>query len=188
MEHILIGYNNASASDLHFFFESCADDAKQFCVNNSHTYEPISPPNLLEWTKCPNINTFSIFFFACHGDPEGIYNENYDDIVSTRTTNYDLAGKTLYAVSCMCGDKLMPELKRIGLNTFVGYDGPLRIVESEPMFRECAMEGLKAILEGEEKAVARKRMLDKYTECINNTDDENVQMYLLDNREHLCFE
>lgn len=188
MEHILIAYNNSSNSELHFFFEACADDAKQFCIDNKHTYESICPPQLVEWTETPNINTFSIFFFASHGDSEGIYNENNDDILSTRTINYDLVGKTLYAISCMCGEKLMPELKRKGLNTFVGYDDQLRIVESEPMFRECTMEGLKAILEGDDKTVARKRMFDKYTECINNSEDDDIKMYLLHNREHLCFE
>lgn len=188
MERLLIAYNNAPDSELHFFFESCADDAKQFCVYNHHVYEPICPPSLLESNVIPNVNTFSIFFFASHGDPDGIYNENYEDIVSTRTVNYSFAGKTLYVVSCMCAEKLMPELKRNGLETFVGYDDKFRVVEAEPMFREAAMEGLKAILEGADKTEAKKRMFDKYTECIKKADNENIKMYLLHNREHLCFE
>ena len=61
MEHLLIAYNNAPNSELHFFFESCADDAKQFCVDNHHDFEPICPPSLLESNVIPNLNTFSIF-------------------------------------------------------------------------------------------------------------------------------
>ncbi len=187
MENILIAYNNAPNSELHFFFESCADDAKQFCVDNHHYFETVCPPGLIESNVTANIQTFSIFFLASHGDSFGIYNENYDDVVTTRTNNYDFVGKTLYAVSCLCAEKLMPELKRNGLDTFVGYDDQLRIVESEPMFRESAMEGLKAILEGADKACARRRMYDKYTECINKAENDDIKMYLLHNREHLCF-
>lgn len=188
MENILIAYNNAPDSELHFFFESCADDAKQFCVDNHHCFESVCPPGLLESNVTSNIQTFSIFFLASHGDSDGIYNENYDDVVTTRTNNYDFGGKTLYAVSCLCAEKLMPELKRNGLDTFVGYDDHLRIVEGEPMFRESAMEGLKAILEGADTVSARKRMFDKYTECINKAENDDIKMYLLHNREHLCFE
>ena len=188
MENILIAYNNDPNSELHLFFESCADDAKQFCVDNQHCFESVCPPGLLECNVTPNIHTFSILFFAAHGDSYGIYNENDDDIVSTRTNNYDFAGKTLYTVSCLCAEKLMPELKRNGLDTFVGYDDQLRVVETEPMFRESAMEGLKAILEGVDKDLARSRMFNKYTECINNAKNDDIKMYLLHNREHLCFE
>ena len=70
----------------------------------------------------------------------------------------------------------------------MGYDDKFRVVEAEPMFREAAMEGLKAILEGADKTEAKKRMFDKYTECIKKADNENIKMYLLHNREHLCFE
>ncbi len=72
MERLLIAYNNAHNSDLHFFFESCADDAKQFCVDNHHDFESICPPSLLERNVIQSINTFTIFFIASHGHSEGI--------------------------------------------------------------------------------------------------------------------
>lgn len=188
METILIAYNNAPLSELHSFFESCADDAKQFCADNNHDYHPICPPELLEQKIADLKDTSTVFFWASHGDSYGIYNDNDEYVVSTNTTNYHFTGKTFYAVSCMCADCLMPELKRIGLSTFVGYDDNLRVIEAEPMFRESAMEGLKAILEGASKNAAKKRMFDKYNECIGTATDDNVKMFLIHNREHLCFE
>lgn len=188
MESVLIAFNNASGIELHSFFESCADDAKQFCIDNKHSYVSVYPPELTEQNVVTPMDRHSICFVASHGDTYGIKNECDSYVVSTRTTNYNLANKTLYTVSCFCADKLLPELLRIGLMTFVGYDDNLRVIESEPMFRESAMEGLKAMLEGDDKQKAKKRMFDKYTECINNTSDEEIKMLLLNNREHLCFE
>lgn len=61
MENILIAYNNDPNSELHLFFESCADDAKQFCVDNQHCFESVCPPGLLECNVTPNIHTFLYF-------------------------------------------------------------------------------------------------------------------------------
>lgn len=188
MESVLIAYNNDPETELHSFFESCADDAKQFCIDGNHSYNSVYPPELTEHNVITPMEQHTICFIASHGDTYGIFNENSDDIISTRTTNYQLAGKVFYAVSCSCADKLMPNLKRIGLETFVGYDDNLRIVESEPMFREAAMEGLKALLEGDNKFTARERMFNKYNQCITNAPNEDLEMLLLHNREHLCFE
>lgn len=188
MESVLIAYNNAPGTELHTFFESCADDAKQFCIDCHHDFIPVCPPQLTEQNVVAPMDKHTICFVASHGDNSGIYNEDCDYVISTRTTNYNLSGKTLYAVSCMCAEKLMPELKRIGLETFVGYNDNLRVIESEPLFRESIMEGLKAILEGYDKDIAKKRMFDKYTESINNAPSEDVEMLLLHNREHLYFE
>lgn len=184
----MIAYNDNPETELHSFFESCADDAKQFCRDLAHDYTSICPPKLTEHNVVARTDKHTICFIAAHGDTHGVYNEEGKDVVSTRTNNYNLNGKTFYAVSCMCANNLLPELQRIGLTTFVGYDDNLRIVESEPLFRESVMEGLKALLEGEDKQTARQRMLDKYTKCIDCAPNENIEMYLLHNREHLCFE
>lgn len=188
METVLIAYNDASQTELHSFFESCADGVKQLCFENNYDYTSVYPPNLTEHNVISSMDKHAICFVASHGDSEGIYNEKDNYVVSTKTTNYSLSGKIFYAISCLCANKLMPELKRIGLETFVGYDDNLRVVESEPMFCESAIEGLKAILEKNDKSTAKKRMLDKYTELINNAPSEDIKMLLLHNREHLCFE
>lgn len=188
MESVMIAYNNAPDTELHTFFESCADDAKQFCVNYQHSYKSVCPPHLKEQNVVAQMDKYTICFVASHGDTYGVYNENYDAVISTQTTNYNLSGKTLYTISCKCAEELMPELKQMGLKTFVGYDDTFRVVESEPMFRISAMEGLKAILEGKDKKSAKKRMIAKFDRCIEATQDETTKILLLHNREYLCFE
>lgn len=188
MESVLIAYNNAPNTELHTFFESCADDAKQFCFDYKHTYTPVCPPNLTEQNVVVQMDKHTICFVASHGDIDGVYNENFDAVISTRTTNYNLSGKTLYTISCECAKNLMPVLKQIGLETFVGYDETFRVVESEPIFRLTAMEGLKALLEGKDKKSAKKRMFEIFNEFIEKTHDDTIKMLLLHNREHLCFE
>lgn len=188
MERVLIAYNNDYKSELHNFFESCADDAKQFCVDSHHSFSPVYPPSLNEQNVLVPMKEHTICFVASHGDADGVYNEEHAYIVSTQTMNYNLSGKTLYAVSCLCAEKLMPALKRIGLETFVGYNDNLRVIEGEPMFRDSVMEGLKAILKGYDKSIAKKYMLDKYTKCIEDAPSDEIKMLLLHNREHLYFE
>lgn len=188
MEKVLIAYNNAPDTELHSFFESCADDAKQFCVDYNHNFTPVWPPDLTEQNVVVQMDKYTICFVASHGDKDGVYNEDSDAVISTHTMNYNLSGKTLYAISCECAKNLMPVLKQIGLETFVGYDETFRVVESEPMFRISAMEGLKAILEGNDKKNGKNRMFEIFDEFIKKAQDDTTKMLLLHNREHLCFE
>jgi hypothetical protein len=188
MKNVLIAYNDSPQAALHNFFTQCADDAKQICLNNKCVYTPVCPPNLNEESVLGQMKTNSICFIAAHGNSEGIVNEKDEDIVSKHTTNYCLADKILYTVACCCAKSLKPELQRIGLDTFVGYDDNFVAIESNPLFRESAMEGLKSLLEGDEKDVARQRMIRKYDECIRKADSNDVKKLLINNREHLCFE
>ena len=53
MEQVLIAFNNDNTTTLHSFFEDCADDIKQHCVERGHQYTPLSPPELVD----ANINS-----------------------------------------------------------------------------------------------------------------------------------
>ena len=78
---------------------------------------------------------------------------------------------------------------KIGLKFFVGYKKPFTVGDNENLFRECAMEGLKCILEGKSKAVAYKEMLDIYDKIIeNNNLSWQEEVKLLRNKESLVFE
>lgn len=48
MGKTLIACNNDFSTTLHDFLESCADEAKQICVDNSIVYSSVYPPNLSE--------------------------------------------------------------------------------------------------------------------------------------------
>lgn len=188
MGNVLIAYDNDSQTSLHSFFESCADEVKQYCVDNGLQYTNICPPELTEQNVVGNMNNHCVCFIAAHGDVNGVYNNNDEDVITVHTANYDLADKVFYAVSCSCGVNLKQELKRIGLGTFVGYNDVLTIVEFDDSFRECAMSGLKSLLSGDSKEEAKKKMLAKYDECIDKATSPFVQAYLIQNKECLCFE
>ena len=188
MESVLIAYNNDGGTDLHSYFESCADDAKQFCNDNGHSFTCVFPPDLTEQNVITPMSEHTICFIAAHGDKNGIYNNNDEEVISVHTTNYDFNNKVFYAVSCLCGNNLKSELKRIGLETFVGYDDCLYVIESDISFKDTAMEGLRSLLSGDSKLIAKQKMMAKYADCINKTADKRTKALLIHNKEHLCFE
>lgn len=187
MANILIACNNDNTVDLHDFLQSCADKARQLCVNNNHNYSFVEPPNLTEQKVISPMLNHQICFIAAHGDSNGVYNENGDDVVTTRTTNYNFADKGFYSVVCLCAQNLCPELMRIGLKFFVGYNVPFVIGDDEESFCECALEGLDCILKGESKEIAYKTMLDKYDEAIKTASFRD-KLFLLHDKEHLVFD
>lgn len=188
MENVLIAYNDDGTVNLHSFFEDCADLAKQWCFDNNHSYSSVDGANLSADNVCQVMDKYSICFIAAHGDPNGIYNSSEEGVVSTRTTNNDFSGKLLYAVSCLCGQNLLPHLKSIGLKTFVGYNDSFYVIENEPFFIESAMSGLKSLLAGDNETIAKQKMLDSYNESIARATTRDAKKLLLHNREHLCFE
>lgn len=187
MANVIIACNNDSSVDLHNFLQLCADLARQQCVDYNHNYSFIEPPLLTEQKVLTPMSNHQICFIAAHGDAYGVYNENDKDVVTTRTTNYTLEGKGFYSVACSCGQGLCPELMRIGLRFFVGYNAPFVVGDDEESFCKCALEGYRCILDGESKKVAHQAMLDKYDEVINSASFID-QLRLLYDKEHLVFD
>lgn len=186
MANILIASNNDPNTDLHNFMQSCADEARQICVDNSHHYSIVSVPHFTESGVISPMSSHQICFIAAHGDADGVYNENDTDVVTTRTTNYNFANKGFYSISCSCAQNLYPELMRIGLHIFVGYRAPFYVGDREDAFLDCAIEGLKQLLTGKTKKVASKAMLDKYDEIIETLPFKD-RLLLLHNKENLVF-
>ena len=87
MGKVLIAYNNDSGTVLHDFLESCADEAKQICADNGIDYTAVCPPDLDEQSVVGVMPDHHLCFIAAHGDADGIYNQDDEAIVSTRTTN-----------------------------------------------------------------------------------------------------
>lgn len=187
MTKILIACNNDASIDLHNFMQSCADLAKQYCVDYNHSYSFVEPPRLTEREVISPMLDHQICFIAAHGDTYGIYNENGEDVITTRTTNYNFSNKGFYSVACSCAQHLHPELMRIGVKFFVGYNVPFVVGDDEVPFCECALEGLKHILDGESKKVAHKAMLDRFDKEIE-TATFTDKIRLLRDKEHLVFD
>lgn len=192
MAKVLIAYNNASNVNLHNFFQACADDVRQYCVDNNMEYISLFPPQFTETEVSGGMIDSQLCFVAAHGDANGIYNEEDAAVISTKTTNYNFKDKGLYCVVCSCAQYLISELQRIGLKIFVGYNDAFGTDGNLDIFKDCALEGIRQLLLGKNVAEAKRLMLQKYDECIDaanqNKDSWSTRDILLDNREHLVFE
>ena len=185
MGKVLIAYNNDSGTVLHDFLESCADEAKQICADNGIDYTAVCPPDLDEQSVVGVMPDHHLCFIAAHGDTDGIYNQDGEAIVSTRTTNYNFKGKGLYSVACLCAQNLHPHLKALGLRFFVGYNDTFNVRGEHAPFVNSAMAGLKSFLSGESADVTKEKMLTTYDEQIVALDatDPMAVIELVHNKE-----
>ena len=190
MGKVLIAYNNDSGTVLHDFLESCAGEAKQICADNGIDYSSVCPPDLNEQSVVGAMPDHHLCFIAAHGDVDGIYNEDDEAIVSTRTTNYNFKGKGLYGVACLCAQNLHPHLKVLGLRFFVGYNDTFNVRGEREPFVISAMAGLKSFLSGENADAANEKMLTTYDEQIVALDatDPMAAIELVHNKEALVFD
>ena len=186
----MIAYNNDSGTVLHDFLESCADEAKQICADNGIDYTAVCPPDLDEESVVGVMPDHHLCFIAAHGDADGIYNQDGEAIVSTRTTNYNFKGKGLYSVACLCAQNLHPHLKALGLRFFVGYNDTFNVRGEHAPFINSAMAGLKSFLSGKSADVAKEKMLTTYDEQIVALDatDPMAAIELVHNKEALVFD
>lgn len=189
MSKALIAYNNDSGTVLHDFFESCADEAKQICADNSVEFTSVCPPQLNEQNVVGAMSGHQICIAAGHGDADGIYNENEEAVVSTHTTNYNLSGKGFYSVACSCAQNLYPHLKTIGVQLFVGYRDTVRVKGGLEPFIVCAMSGLKSFLSGDNAKIAKEKMFSTYDEQIAALDADSWEAkFMVHNKEALVFD
>lgn len=190
MAKVLIAYNNHYETVLHDFFESCADEAKQICVDNNIDFSSVYPPNMNENNVIGAMPFHHLCVIAAHGDIDGIYNEEDEDIVTIHTTNYNFSEKGFYSIACSCAQKLYPHLKDLGLLFFVGYNDALKVRGEQEPFVTCAMAGLRNFLSGDTLKVAKEKMLDEFDRQIAVLDqtDPMAAIKLHHDKEALVFE
>lgn len=190
MSSILIAFNSSPNDSSHSFFQSCADEARQLCVDTKIPFTSKTGGDLAEQSIMQTMESHSLCVFASHGLCNSIVDENGNDVISTRTTNYAFSGKGLYAISCWCAQDLMPELCRIGLSLFVGYDDEIRFSGDESVFVDCALSGLRSFAEGKRFDLAKADMLSYFDEAIKKAGESSnpfEKMFLLHDKESLVF-
>lgn len=190
MSNILIAYNSRPDDIAHSFFQSCADEVRQACVDLGHGCTIKTGDELSEQVIMQSMISHSLCVFAAHGSSDSIINECDDEVISTRTTNYVFRGKGLYAISCSCASSLLPELSRIGLSIFVGYDDILRFSGDEDLFVSCVLSGFRSFTKGNTFGQAQSDMLSSYDEAIRKAENSSnpfEKMFLLRNKESLVF-
>ena len=190
MGKVLIAYNNNFETVLHDFFESCADEAKQICFDNGIDYSAVCPPDLNEQNVTSVMPELHLCFLVGHGDADGIYNEQGEPVVSTRTTNYNFNGKGFYSIACSCAQNLYPHMNTMGARLFVGYNDILRVKGELGPFVNSAMAGLKSFLAGDSAKEAKKKMLTEYDDQIASLEETNhwAAKFLVHNKEALVFD
>lgn len=190
MNSILIAFNSCPDDSSHSFFQSCADEARQLCADNNVPSTSKTGDDLAEQSVMQAMENHVLCIFASHGSCDSIVDENGNDVISTKTTNYAFNGKGLYAVSCWCAKGLMPELCRIGLSLFVGYDDEIRFSGDESVFVDCALSGLRSFVAGNRFDQAKADMLSSFDDAIKKAGDSPnpfEKMFLLHDKESLVF-
>lgn len=190
MNNVLVAFNSRPDDAACSFFQGCADEARQICFDlripiTSKTGEGFTEQNIMD-----AMSSHSFCIFAAHGSPDSIVNENGDEVISIRTTNYALKGKGLYAISCSCGLCLMPELRRIGIEMFTGYKDDFMFSGDESVFVNCALSGFRSFLQGNSLDQVKNDMYAAFDEAIQNaenSEDVFIKMYLLHDKEALVF-
>ncbi len=192
MTNLLIAYNNDTSDDMADVFDACAVKAKEICIKHSCSYEQVTPPNLSSNNVCGNIAKYQMLFIAAHGDNDGVYNEKAEEngVVTIKTTNYDFNGKAFYSVSCNAANHLQPELMKIGLLFFVGYDDGFLVQGDIDPFCECALTGLDCFLSGRTIAESKKEMYAAFDKKIKELEltNKTAARWLTHDKLHLCFE
>ncbi len=187
MASVTIAFNNAPSTEGHQFFQLCGDKARELCAENKHEYFLLTPPTLLSHHFSKRMDNDTVCVIAAHGDAGAIYNEYEQEVISIRTTNYNLGDKTVYVVSCHCAQHLGEELRRIGVKIFVGYNGVFNIGSEEDLFIDSALSGLQSLLRGNTLETSKNDMVSSYTNAIDNAIQNVDKWLLLDNMEHLVF-
>ena len=190
MNSILIAFNSSPTDSSHSFFQSCADEARQLCADTNIPCTSKTGEELAEQSIMQAMESHALCIFASHGSCDSIVDENGNDVISTRTTNYTFSRKGLYAISCWCAQSLMPELCRIGLSFFVGYDDEIRFSGDESVFVDCALSGLRSFICGKSLDLAKEDMLSSFDEAIEKAGESPnpfEKMFLLQDKESLVF-
>lgn len=190
MGKVLIAYNDDASENSRQFFDDCAIDIRNYCIGKSFDYDLLTPPNLTELQFMDKAQYSKICYVASHGRPDSVVNEEGEEFVSTRTTNYNLNGKCFFAVSCFCAQNLKDELLRIGLKLFVGYRDKYTEFPGYDEFMQSANCGLKVFIDGQNVAQMKESIYAEYDRLFNILNGKNplAADALLDNKESLVIE
>lgn len=190
MNNILVAFNSSPEDSSHGFFQGCADVVRQMCADRGFQCTSKTGEGLTEQVITCAMEEHSLCVIAAHGSFDSIVDENGNDVISTRTTNYVFSGKGVYAVSCRCARDLMPELCRMGALLFIGYNDELRFSGEDSVFVDCALSGLRSFIGGNNLAQAKVDMLSSFDQAIENAENSTnpfEKMFLLHDKESLVF-
>lgn len=187
MVNTILAFDNED-SDLGEFFTECSVD---LVSHFNHVNANISTLNssrlnsiVIEATL-EDLNTF-IFLSYSHGSENELLANGEVPFVSAENAN-SFSNSFFYTCSCHAGKTLAITLIDEGCLSFIGYNNKFGVWDfNRPPFIECANFGIKLFLEGIASEDILIRMQEKYTEHIDNYNNDIFgSAILLSNRRAL---
>ena len=175
---LLIAYNNDGADNGSTHFAFCGEEMEIEADSRQIDKVVLTPPNLTHTLLMEHLPVCQVCFVASHGDTKSIANEKNEDVISVSFDNSVFRGKLLYTVSCHCGAELKDHLVEKGLRSFWGFANELKFWGGYPQYSQCALTGIKSLLDGKNLKESKALMLAKYDEGIAELEKEKDNPFL----------
>jgi len=175
MINTLLVYDNNDQS-LGDFFEKCKVETEKLLdssnfdfncndISGNATFEIAVPMN----AKSINSNPF-LFVSYTHGSENELLKNGNTPFLSTTYEVVALQNSIAYCYACKAGKNFGKEICENGALCFIGYKENITVQKyfgAEDAFIECAVCGIKTLIEGNTTGEVFSSMKEKYTECID---------------------
>jgi hypothetical protein len=187
MVNSILAFDNED-SDLGVFFTECSEDLVSHFnhVNaNLSTLDSSKLNSIIVEATLEDLNTF-IFLVYSHGSEIELLANGIVPFVNAENAN-NFSNSFFYTCSCHAGKSLANTLIDKGCLSFIGYNNTFGVWDfNRPPFIECANFGIKLFLKGIASADIVLRMKEKYSEHIDNYNNDIFgSVILLSNRRAL---
>lgn len=165
IEHLVIAFNNDPKDECHSFFQACADSARQIASDHKKEHHWVEYNNLnADYIFCQvnSIDKPLVFVAVSHGYENALVNSSNEDYLSDTVNDYLFHSNIVYAISCLSSNVLGGKLVSKGVRAYWGYKEEFIIYIGDDIFMDCAMEGLRQLVNGEELEVAFRKAREKY--------------------------
>ncbi len=189
MIKIILAYDKDNHT-LGEYFDYCASDISQYFNDGQHGIVKITGRilnsaymdlELLKYEKIP-----FLFIAYSHGTKHSLISD--EEYLSNNSNLLPFQDSFFYTFSCSSGIELGINLVDKGARVFIGYKSDVYIITTyQQIFAECANEGMKHFLKGENVRDSFSKMKEKHNEEIDNTYSKNflVASTIRQNRDSL---
>jgi hypothetical protein len=162
---------------LHAFFEKCMIETESLLVSsnfevNSFKVSGNAAFDIAVSMISNSINSYPFLFVSyTHGSEDELLKNGNNPFISIDNNVDSLKNSLAYCYACKAGKNLGRELCANGSLCFIGYKDNVTVQKyfgTEDAFVECAVCGIKALVEGNTTGQALIMMKEKYTECIDD--------------------
>jgi hypothetical protein len=173
---ILIAIDDRDELPMRDFNDLCADEVIFMCKKCKTKYEKITNVSLNYETVTSKMKDKNALFIAAEGNEYGIFaGEDNRDVISVNTNNKSLAGKLFYAISCLTAKKLKDKLIENGLVCYWGYECEFKFKPGFRHFLDCALNGIKCLLDGKSAKESYIASLATYDNCLKTLEKEKKE-------------